>query len=87
MLLTLDDGSAVLAARRLMRGFDTGDATWCDMDTIEDLHSAELLLDGVGARAALAAAGTGLTGEARRSAIRHGRSRPPSTGRPSPSDE
>jgi len=70
MLLTLDDGSAVLAARRLMRAFDIGDATWCDIDTIEDLHSAELLL-GVGERAAMGV-GTGLTGEARRSAIRRG---------------
>jgi hypothetical protein len=29
-----------------MRSFDVGDATWCDIDTIEDLHSAESLLDG-----------------------------------------
>jgi hypothetical protein len=28
-----------------MRSFDVGDATWCDIDTIEDLHSAESLLD------------------------------------------
>ena len=25
-----------------MRSFDVGDATWCDIDTIEDLHSAEV---------------------------------------------
>jgi hypothetical protein len=38
-----------------MRSFDVGDATWCDIDTIEDLHSAESLLDGaVGAEAATA---------------------------------
>jgi hypothetical protein len=28
-----------------MRSFDVGDAAWCDIDTIEDLHSAESLLD------------------------------------------
>ena len=35
----------MLAARGLMQSFDIGDATWCDIDTIEDLHSAESLLD------------------------------------------
>ena len=54
---TLSGGIRVLAARGLMRGFDIGDATWCDVDTIEDLHSAELLLHGVGERALLAASG------------------------------
>ena len=42
---TLSGGIRILAARGLMRRFDIGDATWCDIDTIEDLHSAELLLD------------------------------------------
>ena len=42
---TLSGGIRILAARGLMRSFDIGDATWCDIDTIEDLHSAELLLD------------------------------------------
>jgi choline kinase len=43
---TLSGGIRVLAARGLMRAFDIGDATWCDINTIEDLHSAESLLDG-----------------------------------------
>ena len=42
---TLSGGIRILAARGLMRSFDIGDATWCDIDTIEDLHSAESLLD------------------------------------------
>ena len=42
---TLSGGIGILAARGLMRSFDVGDATWCDIDTIEDLHSAESLLD------------------------------------------
>jgi choline kinase len=42
---TLSGGIRILAARGLMRSFDVGDATWCDIDTIEDLHSAESLLD------------------------------------------
>jgi choline kinase len=41
---TLSGGIRILAARGLMRSFDVGDATWCDIDTIEDLHSAEALL-------------------------------------------
>jgi choline kinase len=53
----LSGGIRVLAARGLMRAFDIGDATWCDIDTIEDLHSAEALLDGGGEPAALAAPG------------------------------
>ena len=27
-----------------MRGFDVGDARWCDIDTPEDLQTAEALL-------------------------------------------
>jgi choline kinase len=42
---TLSGGIRILAACGLMRSFDIGDATWCDIDTIEDLHSAESLLD------------------------------------------
>jgi 1L-myo-inositol 1-phosphate cytidylyltransferase / CDP-L-myo-inositol myo-inositolphosphotransferase len=42
---TLSGGIRILAARGLMRAFDVGNATWCDIDTIEDLHSAESLLD------------------------------------------
>ena len=42
---TLSGGIRILAARGLMRSFDVGDATWCDIDTIEDLNSAESLLD------------------------------------------
>ena len=42
---TLSGGIRILAARGLMRSFDVGEATWCDIDTIEDLHSAEVLLD------------------------------------------
>ena len=53
---TLSGGIRVLAARGLMRAFDIGDATWCDIDTIEDLHSAESLFDGGGEAAAVAAA-------------------------------
>jgi hypothetical protein len=29
-----------------MRSVDLGDATWCDIDTIEDLRNAESLLEG-----------------------------------------
>jgi NDP-sugar pyrophosphorylase family protein len=44
----------LLAAQGLMRSVDVGDATWCDIDTIEDLHSAESLLDSpIGAGAAI----------------------------------
>lgn len=42
---TLSGGIRILAARGLMRSFDVGDATWCDIDTVEDLYSAEALLD------------------------------------------
>ena len=42
---TLSGGIRILAARGLMRSVDVGDATWYDIDTIEDLHSAESLLD------------------------------------------
>jgi choline kinase len=42
---TLSGGIRILAARGLMRSFDVGDATWCDIDTIEDLHSAESRLE------------------------------------------
>ncbi|HEX2310149.1 MAG TPA: NTP transferase domain-containing protein [Vicinamibacterales bacterium] len=54
---TLSGGIRVLAARGLMRAFDIGDATWCDIDTIEDLDSAESLLGGGGEPAAPAASG------------------------------
>ena len=52
---TLSGGIRILAARGLMRSFDVGDATWCDIDTIEDLHSAESRLDAVGSSAVVAA--------------------------------
>jgi choline kinase len=42
---TLSGGISILAAHGLMRSFDIGDATWCDIDTVEDLHRAESLLD------------------------------------------
>ena len=42
---TLSGGIRILAARGLMRAVDVGDATWCDIDTIDDLHAAESLLD------------------------------------------
>jgi choline kinase len=54
---TLSGGISMLAARGLMRSFDVGDATWCDIDTIEDLHSAELLLDSPIGSSAIIAAG------------------------------
>ena len=41
---TLSAGVQRLAARGLMRGADVGEATWCDVDTIEDLDAAESLL-------------------------------------------
>jgi choline kinase len=53
---TLSGGIRILAARGLMRSFDIGDAAWCDIDTIEDLHSAESLLDTEGPADAIAAA-------------------------------
>jgi choline kinase len=53
---TLSGGISILAARGLMRSFDIGDALWHDVDTIEDLHSAESLLDAaVGSGTAMAA--------------------------------
>jgi 1L-myo-inositol 1-phosphate cytidylyltransferase / CDP-L-myo-inositol myo-inositolphosphotransferase len=52
---TLSGGIRILAARGLMRSFHIGDARWCDIDTIEDLHSAESLLESpIGARTAMA---------------------------------
>ena len=42
---TLSGGIRMLAAQGLMRSVDIGDATWCDIDTIEDLQSAESLLE------------------------------------------
>ena len=42
---TLSGGIRILAARGLMQSIDIGDATWYDIDTLEDLHSAESLLD------------------------------------------
>ena len=41
---TLSGGIRLLAARRLMRAVDVGGATWCDIDTVADLESAEDLL-------------------------------------------
>jgi choline kinase len=41
---TLSGGIRILAERGLVRACDIGDATWCDIDTIEDLHRAESLL-------------------------------------------
>ena len=41
---TLSGGIRVLAARGLMRAFDIGEAQWYDIDTVEDLRSAESLL-------------------------------------------
>jgi choline kinase len=41
---TLSGGIRRLAARRLMRGVDIGDAAWFDIDTMDDLHHAESLL-------------------------------------------
>ena len=43
---TLSGGIRILAARGLMRAFDIGDANWHDIDTVEDLHSAESLFGG-----------------------------------------
>jgi choline kinase len=54
---TLSGGIRILAARGLMRSFDIGNATWYDVDTIEDLHSAESRLERpVGVGAAMASA-------------------------------
>ncbi len=41
---TLSGGIRRLAARRLMRALDIGDARWCDIDTPADLEDAEALL-------------------------------------------
>ena len=41
---TLSGGIRQLAARRLMRGVDIGDAAWYDIDTMDDLETAESLL-------------------------------------------
>jgi choline kinase len=41
---TLSGGIRQLAAQRLMRGVDIGDAAWYDIDTMDDLHHAESLL-------------------------------------------
>ncbi|MDQ3211852.1 MAG: NTP transferase domain-containing protein [Acidobacteriota bacterium] len=43
---TLSGGIRELAARRLMRGADVCGAPWHDIDTLEDLASAESLLGG-----------------------------------------
>ena len=44
---TLSAGVARLAAERSMRGVDIGGATWCDVDTAEDLSNAESLFGAV----------------------------------------
>ena len=45
---TLSGGIRRLAARGLVRGFDIGDAGWCDIDTVSDLAAAEsALADGI----------------------------------------
>ena len=41
---TLSGGIRVLASRGLMRGADVGAARWCDIDTLDDLATAETLL-------------------------------------------
>lgn len=41
---TLSGGIRRLAARRLMRGVDIGNAAWYDIDTVADLETAEGLL-------------------------------------------
>lgn len=41
---TLIAGMRILAAGGLVRAFDIGDATWFDIDTIEDLRHAESLI-------------------------------------------
>ena len=41
---TLSGGIRQLAAQRLMRGVDIGNASWYDIDTMEDLEHAESLL-------------------------------------------
>lgn len=44
---TLTGGIRVLAERGAMRAFDIGDAGWCDIDTLGDLHAAELGMTGL----------------------------------------
>jgi 1L-myo-inositol 1-phosphate cytidylyltransferase len=41
---TLSGGIRVLARRGVMRGVDIGDAAWYDIDTMDDLEHAEVLL-------------------------------------------
>jgi choline kinase len=41
---TLSAGVQRLAARRVMRGVRIGGASWCDVDTLADLRTAESLL-------------------------------------------
>ena len=41
---TLSAGVQRLAAKGLMRAHDVAGAAWCDVDTVEDLHSAETLI-------------------------------------------
>lgn len=41
---TLSGGIRQLASVGLMRAFDIGDATWCDIDTVSDLDAAESTL-------------------------------------------
>ena len=43
---TLSGGIRQLAAQRLMRGIDIGDASWYDIDTMDDLQHAQTLLAG-----------------------------------------
>jgi choline kinase len=43
---TLSGGSRELATRGLMRAADVGAASWCDIDTLDDLAAAESLLSG-----------------------------------------
>jgi choline kinase len=38
---TLSAGIARLASRRLVESMDIGDASWCDVDTVDDLQAAE----------------------------------------------
>ena len=41
---TLSGGIRRLAAQRLMRGVDIGNAAWCNIDTMDDLQHAESVL-------------------------------------------
>lgn len=49
---TLSAGVQRLAARGLMRGVSIGDATWCDVDTLDDLDAAEALFGAAAAESA-----------------------------------